>query len=58
MYMPISPAKNMISVERNSQMISLPLVSGKPGWYSSLIGGRGRASCVVLRHVVLHATPS
>ncbi len=32
MYVPISPAKNMISVDKNSQTISLPLESGKPGW--------------------------
>ena len=35
MYVPISPAKNMISVERNSHKNSLPLLSGSDGWYSS-----------------------
>ena len=31
MYVPISPAKNMISVDRNSHTISLPLGIGRPG---------------------------
>ena len=35
MYTPINAAKNMISVDKNSHMNSLPLGSGNPGWYSS-----------------------
>ena len=31
MYVPINPAKNMISVDRNNHTISLPLESGRPG---------------------------
>ncbi|PQO43012.1 hypothetical protein C5Y93_25175 [Blastopirellula marina] len=37
MYAPMSPAKNMISVERNSHKQSLPLGIGSAGWYSSWI---------------------
>jgi hypothetical protein len=36
MYVPMRPAKNMISVERNSHRNSLPLLIGSDGWYSSL----------------------
>src|SRR5688572_16482097 len=32
MYTPIKAAKNMISVDRKSHIISLPLGSGKDGW--------------------------
>src|SRR5690349_14678217 len=31
MYVPIKPAKNMISVDKNNQTISLPLGMGSPG---------------------------
>ncbi len=31
MYVPIRPAKNMISVDKNSQTINLPLGIGSPG---------------------------
>ena len=33
MYVPIRPAKNMISVERNSHRHVLPLGIGNAGWY-------------------------
>ena len=51
MYAPISPAKNMISVDRNSHRNSLPLGIGSAGWYSRpdvvAVGGRrDRTSCV------------
>ena len=36
MYVPIRPAKNMISVDRNNHMINLPLVSGKAGMIGEL----------------------
>jgi hypothetical protein len=32
MYVPISAAKNIISVDRNSHIHSFPFGSGKAGW--------------------------
>src|SRR4029078_9048307 len=39
MYVPMSPAKNMISVERNSHRHVLPFGIGSAGWYLKRGGG-------------------
>src|SRR5688572_11142927 len=36
MYVPIRPAKNIISVDKNNHINVLPREMGKPGWYSKL----------------------
>ena len=51
MYVPIRPAKNMISVERNNHRHVLPLGIGKAGWYSNFGSGMVTHICVMCDRV-------